>query len=95
MKKIVFPNSLHTIEKESFSYCTNLSSLKLNDGLIEIGSEAFTMCNKLSKVFIPDTVEILGTDIFRNCANYFTIIMHNNGKVKEYANKFGIRVLTQ
>ena len=60
------PSSLLEIENNAFIGCRNLSSVILNDGLINIGQEAFLDTN-LKSVEIPYTVEDMGLTPFE-CA---------------------------
>ena len=59
-------SSLTTI-KTSFSYCTKLKSVKLNEGLKEIGGSAFTYCTSLKSIHIPSTVTNIGSWCFQEC----------------------------
>ena len=61
-------SSLTTI-KTSFSYCTKLKSVKLNEGLKEIGGSAFNTCTSLKSIHIPSTVTAIGGYCFQNCTN--------------------------
>ena len=59
-------SSLTTI-KTSFSYCLKLKSVKLNEGLVEIGGSAFNSCENLKKIHIPSTVTAIGGYCFEDC----------------------------
>ena len=61
-------SSLTTI-KTSFSYCTKLKSVKLNEGLVEIGGSAFNTCTSLKSIHIPSTVTAIGGYCFEDCTN--------------------------
>ena len=59
-------SSLTTI-KTSFSYCLKLKSVKLNEGLVEIGGSAFNTCESLKSIHIPSTVTAIGGYCFEDC----------------------------
>ena len=59
-------SSLTTI-KTSFSYCTKLKSVKLNEGLTTIGGSAFNTCENLKSIHIPATVTAIGGYCFQQC----------------------------
>ena len=59
-------SSLTTI-KTSFSYCTKLKSVKLNEGLTTIGGSAFNHCTSLGSIHIPSTVTAIGGYCFEAC----------------------------
>ena len=60
-------SSLTTI-KTSFSSCTKLNNVVLNEGLKEIGGSAFNNCTKLKKIHIPSTVMAIGGYCFEKCS---------------------------
>ena len=59
-------SSLTTI-KTSFSHCTKLKSVKLNEGLTTIGGSAFNTCENLKSIHIPATVTAIGGYCFQQC----------------------------
>ena len=62
--KIVFPNSMVSVEKSAFEWCRELETLELNNGLEAIGDYAFDSCNKINSVTIPNSVVYLGRRAF-------------------------------
>ena len=67
VKKIVVPDSVKTIEKNAFMYCTALEEIELPDGLETLGDQAFYRCSALKKVSVPEGVEKLGYAAFMFC----------------------------
>ena len=57
----------------AFAGCENLTDVKLNNGLIEIGSFAFEGCSNLIKVDIPSSVERIGDSAFMECSKLANI----------------------
>ena len=60
-------SSLEVI-KTSFPGCDVLESVKLNEGLVEIGGSAFNSCKNLKKIHIPSTVTAIGGWCFEECS---------------------------
>ena len=69
---LTIPNSVTTIEREAFSYCTELKgSLTLSNSLKTIGDKAFYNCNSLNgSLTIPNTVTTIGISAFENCTGF-------------------------
>ncbi len=73
-------SSLTTI-KTSFSYCTKLKSVKLNEGLTTIGGSAFTYCTSLKSIHIPSTVKEIGSWCFQECNILEEVTFANNSQL--------------
>ena len=56
---IICPSTLRVIDDFAFSYCTGLTDICLNQGLVYIGQNAFSSTN-ISSLRIPDTVRYIG-----------------------------------
>ena len=69
---LTIPNSVTTIEREAFSYCTELKgSLTLSNSLKTIGDKAFYNCNSLNgSLTIPNTVTTIGIAAFGLCTGF-------------------------
>ena len=63
IERVVLPKTLLKIENASFYDCHNLSEIKLNKGLRDIGSDAFRGAG-MSCVKIPDSVVRIGHSAF-------------------------------
>lgn len=55
--------------------CTNLKTITLSEGLIEIGDGAFKGCSSLSSITIPNSVTTLGQGVFIDCNSLAEIIL--------------------
>lgn len=65
MKDITFGKNIRTIMPKAFLVCMNLTTVNLNEGLVEIQEQAFsTFTNKITSIELPSTVEILGERCF-------------------------------
>ncbi len=72
------PDSVNTIEKFAFSYCTTLSSIGLSKSTQKIDDYAFSGCTNLVSITIPETVVTLGSGVFKNCSSLTSIALPNN-----------------
>ena len=62
------------VSSASGSDKTTLTSVKIADGVEEIGEEAFAGCTNLSKITIPSTVKFVKQNAFKDCPDsMFTI----------------------
>ena len=66
-------NSVTSIGKRAFSYCTNLTSIIIPDSVTSIGEMAFFQCISLTSITIPDGVTSIGRFAFYNCTNLTSI----------------------
>ena len=53
LMKIVCPKTLEYIGDYAFSYCSKLTDIDINEGIISIGSSAFYECSSLITIDIP------------------------------------------
>ena len=64
---------VENIGYEAFSYCTNLMSVTIGDGVTSIGSYAFEGCSGLTSVTIPDSVTYIGAYAFYYCSGLTSV----------------------
>ena len=57
------------------SYCSNITSVIIQDGVTTIGKCAFYLCTKLASVTIPDSVISIGEDAFTGCKNLTSVAL--------------------
>ncbi len=65
----------HTIEELpvksigdwSFVGCENITSVKLPNGIVQIGCEAFEDCSSLEEINLPDGLEVIEKGAFHGC----------------------------
>ena len=62
--RIEIPNSVTTIGKSAFVYCTSLEEAVIGDGVTEIGSQAFGECTALKRVVIGRGIQSIGDMAF-------------------------------
>lgn len=85
LKSITIPNSITSIGKSAFSFCSGLTSITILDGVTSIGDYAFGGCTSLTSIMIPDSVtSIVGNSVFYGCSN-LTIYGICDSYVQTYA----------
>ena len=63
------------INDEVFSGNTNLTTVTLPEGLVEIGVSAFKECKNLESVTLPESLTTLGGEAFRGNTNLTTVTL--------------------
>ena len=66
------------IGMRAFEYCTNLTSVTIPNGVLEIGQYAFANCSNLASITIPDSVTSIDSYAFRNCSSLDNISIPNS-----------------
>ena len=75
---IDLPDSLMKIEREAFSFCSNLVEIVIPDSVQgTIGDNAFYYCNSLQSVTIGNGVTEIGKSAFQYCLNLENVILGN------------------
>ena len=67
-----------TIGNWAFSYCKNLTAIRIPDSVTTIGDEAFSRCEGLTAIELPDSVTTIGNLAFRGCTNMTDIKLSNS-----------------
>lgn len=81
LREVVVSKNISTIGNSAFEKCINLKTVKLNEGLVNIGDKAFRDCSALESVKMPSTVQNIGNYAFENCVKLRTVTL-NNGLLK-------------
>ena len=74
----IIPNSVTSIGKFVFSYCTFLTSLTIPNSVTSIGDYAFLHCPSLTSITIPESVTSIGGWAFQNCFSLTTVTIPNS-----------------
>lgn len=77
LKAITIPNTVRIIDSFAFSNCSELVTVKLNDGLQTIGYEAFAN-SKIKEIIIPRTVETVTEMSFAYCTDLKKVMFEGN-----------------
>ncbi|MDE5945744.1 MAG: leucine-rich repeat domain-containing protein [Oscillospiraceae bacterium] len=71
-------NNVESIGTDSFSFCKNLKTVKMNDKLKKIGLYAFYECEVLEKVKLSSAIEEIEAYAFYQCPSLKSIRIGNN-----------------
>lgn len=77
LTEVVLPK-MSRINIQMFSGCTSLQTVKIPEGVIEIGLKAFYNCSNLKKITLPSSVTVIKGDAFKNCTSLGTINIPDN-----------------
>ena len=64
---LVIPDSITSIGKSAFYFCTSLTSVTIPNNITSIGESAFYSCTGLTSVMIPDSVTTIENSAFNSC----------------------------
>ena len=79
--EVIIPDGVTEIDRQAFMF-TDITSVKLPEGLEIIGDEAFLGCSALSDVRFPDTLAVIGKNAFERCENLTEISLKSDGKLQ-------------
>lgn len=65
--KVSLPASLLNIEKSAFEFCSELTDVDMEEGIVEIGEEAFAECSSLVNISLPRSLRRIGDGAFSRC----------------------------
>ena len=78
LKEVIVPGTVKVIQKNAFSYNTEIEKVTIEDGVLSIGESAFAGCSSLKEVIIPDSVIEIGGSAFRSCTNLKKVQLSDN-----------------
>ena len=89
IKSVTIPNSVTSIGKGAFAYCSKLTSVTIPNSVTSIGESAFQGVKGLISVTIPNSVTSIGESAFESCGGLKEL--HIGEKVSVIGEKaFGI-----
>lgn len=77
VKSVKLPDTIKTIEKETFELFEELTTVVMSSSLETLGDYAFNRCLKLENVSLPDTLKSIGTGAFGNCRSITEVVIPN------------------
>ncbi|MFA5449310.1 MAG: leucine-rich repeat domain-containing protein [Clostridia bacterium] len=83
IKKVVFPQTVKTIETDVFfrSFNTFDSQVILNEGLETIGARAFQE-TQIANIALPSTVTAIGAETFKKAQGLYSLTIPQNSQLK-------------
>lgn len=73
LTEFVVSDSVTSIEKLAFAYCTKLTNITLSSKVTAIKESTFDGCTSLESIELPKSVTQIGKYAFRNCSSLKTI----------------------
>ncbi len=77
-KSYTIPNSVTSIDKHAFSYCTSLTNITIGNSVTSIGESAFYNCEKLKTVKLGKNLKKIGDNAFFDCDSLTNITIPNS-----------------
>ena len=75
---ITIPNSITSIEYDTFSGCSSLISITIPNSVTSIENYAFSSCSSLTSITIPNSVTEIGYGAFQYCSSLTSINVDTN-----------------
>ena len=69
LTSVTIPNSVTSIGRRRFAYCTSLTNISIPSSVTSIGRGAFNSCTSLTSVTIPNSVTTIEAYSFYNCTS--------------------------
>ena len=76
IKEVSFPKGLSSIGHHTFKDCTNLTQIKIPDGVTSLGYKAFERTG-LTSVTVPGSVGMLTGSVFNDCDSLTTVTLES------------------
>lgn len=76
LKSVTIPDSVTSIDGNTFNYCTSLTEITIPDSVTTIDVAAFYGCTSLTEITIPDSVTSIEMNVFGNCSSLIDIYLN-------------------
>lgn len=79
-KGIIIPNTIITIEKRAFCWCSNIKDIVIPDSVKSMEESAFSHCSSLEQVSLSNGLETIGERAFYECEKLKSITIPSSVK---------------
>ena len=83
ISEVEIPNTITSIGKNAFGWCSNLKTIEIPNSVKKIGEYAFERCESLYSISIPNSEIEIGRSAFRFCYNLVSVQLSDNLKTIE------------
>jgi len=70
---VIIPDTVTTIERMAFRYCTSIEELRIPDSVSTIGAYAFDNCDSISKLYLGTGLTYVAEGGFHDCDNILEV----------------------
>ncbi len=77
LESVIIPNSVKSISKSTFEFCSSLKSVSLPNSVTDIGQYIFAKCTNLESVTISNSITSLSKSAFEACSNLKSVSIPN------------------
>ena len=78
---VTIPNTVESIGKSSFMFCSQVESISIPNSVTSIGERAFEQCYKLKSVVLPDNIKYISRGAFYFCRELATITIPSSVEI--------------
>ena len=89
---VIIPKRCHKIENDAFN-SSNITSVKMQDGITYIGKSAFEYCTALKEIILSSTLKDIGGNTFFNCQELESIELPDSLEYLDTWSFYGCRKL--
>lgn len=73
LQTITLPNTLKSVSKEAFRFCSQLQRVTLQEGIKSIRNDAFHGCTQLTTIQLPASLDSIGQYAFNICRDLASV----------------------
>ena len=77
--EVVVDANVKAIYASAFAYNSQIQTVVLPEGLVEIQKQAFNNCTALQTINVPSTVQLVAEEAFRNCTSLASLTFTEGG----------------
>ncbi len=87
--KVTLPETLKTIRKQAFMYCTDLKEINIPKSVSQIGFQAFSMCESLETITLSGNIRRIDSTAFHGC-DKLVVRCPENSYAHRYCKRYNI-----
>ena len=92
LTEVEIPGSVRVVKPKAFSEGHRLETVKLGEGVEELGYHCFAGCESLREIMIPRSVRTIDFNAFKGCVNLKTVTVSKDCQIDEDAFDPGVEI---